>query len=231
MRVAKSTTSHTGTKRRPGPHPSLSKARIVKTAIEIADAEGLDAVSMQRLGDAFGFTPMSLYRYVRNKAEVVEAMIEVSLGVPPRQQGNRDWRLQLQSWARRVFACFHRHPWTVAATSRVRPMGPNELAWLDRALHALAAAGLTPAEQHGAFLALIGHVRSVAQFAVSAPGAQPGISLAQWRTSAKSGASARLPALHAALDAGAFTPRTGGVESGLRIVLAGIAAIGERRQA
>jgi AcrR family transcriptional regulator len=216
---------------RPGPKPGLSTEAIVKAAIEIADREGLEAVTMQRLGEAFGFTPMSLYRYVRNKAELVDAMIEAALGAPPARKDERAWRARLEEWARGILACFVRHPWALGATSRLRTMGANELAWADRALGALAAAGLSPADQHGAFLVLIGHVRSVAQFAVQTPGAQSGVGLAEWRAAARAEASAELPALHAALEAGAFAPRGNGLASGLRIVFEGIAALGERREA
>ena len=59
-----------------GPKPGLSVERIVRVAIEIADAEGLPAVSMQRVASEFGFTTMSLYRYVPGKNELIDLMIE-----------------------------------------------------------------------------------------------------------------------------------------------------------
>src|SRR5512139_2166546 len=68
---------------RPGPKPGLSLDRIVQASIELADAEGLDAISMQRVAGAFGFTTMSLYRYVPGKAELIDLMIDMSLGPPP----------------------------------------------------------------------------------------------------------------------------------------------------
>ena len=216
---------------RPGPKPTLTRQTIVQTAIDIADSEGIEAVTMQRLGEAFGFTPMSVYRYVHNKAEVVEAMIDAALGAPPPKKRGHDWRSLLEEWARGILACFARHPWTLAATSRLRTMGPNELAWTDRALSALASAGLTPGDQHGALLALVGHVRGVAQFSIHVPGARPGIGLAEWRSAAAATAGADLSALRAALEAGAFAGRDGGLAPGLRIVFEGIAAVGRRRNA
>src|SRR5688500_11070334 len=101
-------------RKRRGPKPALSTERIVESAVDIADAEGLDAVTMQRLGEAFGFTAMSLYRYVRKKSDLVDAMIESALGPPPRLDGA--WRARLGSWAERTLACFGRHPWLLEAT-------------------------------------------------------------------------------------------------------------------
>ncbi|MFV8754456.1 TetR/AcrR family transcriptional regulator [Nannocystaceae bacterium ST9] len=215
---------------RSGPKPALSTDAIVRAAIEIADAQGLEGVTMQRLGDVFGFTAMSMYRYVRDKDELVAAMIDAALGPAPKLDGELAWRLRLEHWAGQVLRRFVLHPWTLAATGHLRTMGPNELAWLDRALSALAMAGLEPVDQHAAFLVLIGHVRSVAQFSVRAPSAPRGVTLADWREHARAN-SEGLAALGAAFRAGGFRQRANAsaLDEGLRIVLDGIEVASARR--
>ena len=67
----------------PGGRVRLTPARIVQAAIKIADAEGLDAVSMQRVAGELGYAPMALYRYVPGKALLVAAMSDWAFGTPP----------------------------------------------------------------------------------------------------------------------------------------------------
>ncbi|WP_329236320.1 TetR/AcrR family transcriptional regulator [Actinoallomurus sp. NBC_01490] len=148
-----------------GPRPRLSVEQITRTAVEIADAEGLGAVSMQRIAATFGFTTMSLYRYVPGKADLVALMVDMAIGERPDLDAVPDgWRDRLAEWARQCLRIFTRRPWLLEATSGHRVMGPNELGWMDAALAILAAAGFTPVEQHDAFLLVVGHVRSVAQY-------------------------------------------------------------------
>src|SRR3954447_20148804 len=80
-----------------GPKPALTLDQITDAAIAIADAEGLAAVSMQRVAADLGFTKMSLYRYLPGKNELVAAMIERALQTPPAVTG--PWREALTAWA------------------------------------------------------------------------------------------------------------------------------------
>src|ERR1700756_5018183 len=142
-----------------GPKPSLTTQQIVRAAIRIADVEGLDAISMQRLARTLDVTTMALYRYFPGKAELVDLMIDnAAPGTPPDLSAISGWRPKLEEWTRQCWSIYRRHPWIRAATARQRVLGPNELAWLDLAMGALAEAGLTGAEQHKAFLVLIRHV-------------------------------------------------------------------------
>jgi len=150
-----------------GPKPALSLERIADTAIGIADAEGLAAVSMQRVAAEFGFTKMSLYRYLPGKAELVALMVERAIGEPP-EVGTGDWRAALQQWAQRLLAGYLRHPWVLEATVGPRPIGPNELDWMERAVAAMAGTGLTGSERLDAIAVLAGHARMIAQQAAAA---------------------------------------------------------------
>ena len=148
-----------------GPKPTLSLERIADTAITIADNEGLGAVAMQRVAADLGFTKMSLYRYVPAKAELVALMVERAIGEPPAID-TTDWRTGLTEWAHQLLAAYLRHPWALEAILGPRPLGPNELGWLECALSTLPGTGLTGSERLDAIAVLAGHVRSIAQQAM-----------------------------------------------------------------
>jgi AcrR family transcriptional regulator len=149
-----------------GPKPTLSVDQIAQVAVRLADAEGLAAVTMQRLARELGVTTMALYRYFRAKADLVALMID-SASDPPLHFGKPllPWNRRLKEWAHRCLAIYTKHPWFLEATSsRESMMGPNELSWMEAALAMLAESGLRPRERHHALLAIIGHVRGHATF-------------------------------------------------------------------
>src|SRR3954468_12041792 len=148
-----------------GPKPALTLDRIADTAIAVADADGLAAVSMQRVAADLGYTKMSLYRYLPGKAELVAVMLERGLGPAPPPAAT-DWRAGLTEWAERLFAVYLAHPWALGATVGARPLGPNELGWMDSAVAQLPP-GLTGAERMDAVAILAGHVRAIAGQAAS----------------------------------------------------------------
>src|ERR1700712_3481813 len=90
-----------------GPKREMSVERIVDTAIELADAEGLGAVSMSRIASELGFTTMSLYRYVTSKDDVLALMQDAvcELPIPPdgalagAGREEHDWREGLRRWS------------------------------------------------------------------------------------------------------------------------------------
>ncbi|GHB73145.1 TetR family transcriptional regulator [Streptomyces cirratus] len=210
---------------RRGPKPSLTAERIVSGAIAIADAEGLHAVSMQRVAADLGVTTMALYRYFPGKGELVDLMADSVLGAPPEAIGRSEgWRAQLTAWARACWALYRAHPWILTATAMRRQlMGPNQLAWLDAALAALAPAGLTASQQHDTVLLIIGHIRSLAQQLVHAD--EEGNE--EWNRLAGEVLERhghRFPALAAAIAAGAFAPHDDDpLDYGLERILDGVA--------
>ena len=93
-----------------GPRLALDRARIVATALQIVDAEGIPALSLRRLADEFGVTPMSLYWHVTDKAELLELVGQAVLAeiVLPQRRGT--WTDQLRDVHRSMLAVFLRHP-------------------------------------------------------------------------------------------------------------------------
>ncbi|MGW6919268.1 TetR/AcrR family transcriptional regulator [Kitasatospora sp. NPDC054939] len=217
-----------------GPRPTLDLDRIARAGIEIADRDGLADVSMQRVAEQLGVTKMALYRYVPGKAELVALMVETAIGpCPAAQQAHRGWREQLEDWARRLLAVFHRHPWALEATLGPRVTGPGELSWLERAVSALDGTGLTGAERMDAAALLVGHVRGITQQARAAgAGGDPEAQLGAILGDLMQQHGERFAALTAALASAA---RTGGQdqawEFGLQRILDGLAVLIEQRAA
>jgi AcrR family transcriptional regulator len=158
-----------------GPKPAITLTEIAEAGIAIADAEGLDAVSMQRVAGELPVTKMALYRHVPGKSELVAVMSDLAIGPPPNRPG-LPWREALRIWALDLYDGFARHPWLLQSTVGRRLLGPNELAWMDRGLAALAGTGLNGAEQLDSILVVTSHVRNIAQQTATMPGHSTGLS-------------------------------------------------------
>ncbi|NUR84168.1 MAG: GntR family transcriptional regulator, partial [Nonomuraea sp.] len=130
--------------RRAGLDPD--RERVVRAAIEIADAEGLEALGMRGLAAKLGVATMTLYRHVAGKDELVLLMVDAVVAdfplpaVPP--QG---WRARLEVTARTQWAGYRAHPWMAGVTSLTRPLpSPALLKHTEWALAAVDGHGLSP---------------------------------------------------------------------------------------
>ena len=120
-----------------GRPPRRTRTQVVAAAVAIADAEGLDALTMRRLAADLGAGVMSLYTYVRDKDDLVDQMVDqVSAFDPGREAVDL---LDLVRWQRDLML---RHPWLPVALPNRRLTGPNMLGYLERGLAALAPSGL-----------------------------------------------------------------------------------------
>ncbi|MGJ6964454.1 GntR family transcriptional regulator [Streptosporangium sp. G11] len=146
------------------PKQALNRRRILRTAVAIADTEGLDAVSMRRLAAEFGVGPMSLYRHVSSKDELVTQMTDEVFGEPELPVPGPDgWRAKLELISRLQWELCRRHLWLPRAVSFVRPLlVPNVMAHTEWTLRALDELGLPMATRIREALTLPGLVLTVA---------------------------------------------------------------------
>ena len=126
-----------------GAQSALNRAQIVRAAIAIADAEGIDAVTMRRVAADLGVGTMSLYWHVPNKDNLFELMrdelmSEVEMPDPP----SGDWRADLRTIAYQTRATMKRHPWMLAIFASMPGLGPNMLRHVDLSLAAVDGLGL-----------------------------------------------------------------------------------------
>lgn len=142
-----------------GPKREMSVERIVEAAVEIADAEGLTAVSMAAVASRLGYTPMSLYRYVTAKDDLILLMQEEASGLPPEPSGEGGWRERLEALYREQVQRYLRHPWVLDIPITGSPATPTGAAWMDVGLAALAETPLSHDERLSVLLLVTGHSR------------------------------------------------------------------------
>ncbi|MEU6424573.1 GntR family transcriptional regulator [Microbispora sp. NPDC046973] len=153
-------------RRRPGAgaERELTRERVVRAAIEIADAEGLPALSMRGVAARLGVAAMSPYRYVGSKDDLILLMADEAfgeLGYPADPPESRRERLEIAG--RTLWAIFRRHPWLAQLSPLGRPLAlPGLTVHADWALAALDGLGLDPATVLDVHILLYSHVQGLA---------------------------------------------------------------------
>jgi AcrR family transcriptional regulator len=119
-------------------------------AIELADRDGIDAVSMRKLANELGFDPMSLYNHVRNKDDLLDSMVDTVVGGIRPGTSDRDWRISLRTTVLSARRTLLQHPWVPGVIETRRDPGPATLRYLDTVLGILREGGFSVEEGHHA---------------------------------------------------------------------------------
>ncbi len=192
-----------GPQDRPG-RSGLTVRRIVDAAIELADARGLDAVSMRAIADRLGVGTMSLYTHLPGKPALIELMIDrvsgdvyADLDEPSAQRG--DWRDALRFIARRNWDLFLGHPWLLHVVGGRPVLGPNINRKYEAELRPLDGIGLTDLEMDSVLTLVLVHVEGLARWQVALQSAreESGQTDYEWWTNLE-------PALAAVMDPAGF---------------------------
>ena len=223
------------------PRLGLSLERVVHSGVELADTDGLGAVSMKRVAERVGFTTMSVYRYVASKDELLLHMHDTVWQPPPGLDAPLDgWRAGLQRWTREQHLIMQRHPWLEEVRFIDRAGTPSQIAWIDLGLRALTGSPLTEYLKVAVLLLLGGYVSSQARLAGTAvDGTREGVFGQPEQAAEVIGEllrtvddAERFPALHTALVGGAFDPvedpTCAPFELGLDMMLDGISQLMNR---
>ncbi|GGP52613.1 TetR/AcrR family transcriptional regulator [Saccharothrix coeruleofusca] len=177
-----------GTRQLPrrGPKHTLTTARVVAAAVELADADqDLAALSMRRVAEALGVGTMSLYTYVASREELVEAMLDKVYGEAVEQLGapeDSGWEEGLRRVARVNWDLCMRHPWVLQVFTGRPPLGPHATAKYERELSVVEGIGLTDVEMDAVITLVHTHVEGVARRRVEADRVvrRTGITDEQW---------------------------------------------------
>ncbi|GMK40910.1 TetR family transcriptional regulator [Paenibacillus sp. CCS19] len=147
---------------RRGPKGELSIAKIVEAAIAIADQDGLSAVSMNRVASSLGYTPMSLYRYIESKEDLLVLMQDAVCdpNIPP-QQEYANWREEMKAYVEASVDIFVRHPWYADIPIVGVPSTPNTLRYVDWAIHTMRDFPISDYEKMSFLLLLSSYARAV----------------------------------------------------------------------
>jgi AcrR family transcriptional regulator len=154
---------------RRGPRPGLDVDRLVGAATELADREGLPAVTMRRLAQLVGVAPMTLYTYVPGKAELLDLMLDAAYAAMPRPDtAGRPWRERVAGVAEESRALFAAHPWVALVSTARPPLGPGQMAKYEHELRAFDGLGLADVDRDAALAHLLAFVRAHARDATDA---------------------------------------------------------------
>ncbi|MFI9011208.1 TetR/AcrR family transcriptional regulator C-terminal domain-containing protein [Actinosynnema sp. NPDC053489] len=179
----------------------LTRERVVRAAIAIADAEGLGVLSMRGVAARLGVAPMSPYRHVSGKDELVVLMTDTAFGergYPARPPDG--WRARWELGARTLWSLYRRHPWLAHLSPITRPLPlPNLAVHADWALSALEDLDLSAAARCDLHVTLFSYVHGVAvhlERERQAMGAS-GLSEEEWM-------DGQAPAMAAIVDSGRY---------------------------
>ncbi|MEU0517788.1 TetR/AcrR family transcriptional regulator [Streptosporangium sp. NPDC006007] len=177
-----------GSHGKPG-RSGLTIRSIVATAIELADAEGLEAVSMRRVAERLRVGTMSLYTHVPGKAELVDLMVDTAYGqlyddvdAPSSRPGG--WREALEFVAARNWELYRRHPWLLHVVGARPVLGPNASLKYEAELRPLDGVGLSDVEMDSVLTLILTHVEGAARARASVEHNQreTGMTDAEWWT-------------------------------------------------
>jgi AcrR family transcriptional regulator len=121
----------------------VNRAQVVRSAVELADVYGLEALTMRRLGQALGVDPMAIYRHVRNKDDLLDVVVEAIVGEIEAPPPGRDWKESLRAQALSARAVMLRHPWARRAVQDRAATGAWIIAYVDAVLGTLRGAGFS----------------------------------------------------------------------------------------
>ncbi|MGX5716715.1 TetR/AcrR family transcriptional regulator C-terminal domain-containing protein [Arthrobacter sp. MAHUQ-56] len=208
----------------------LSRDVVLAKALELVDAEGLEALSMRRLGQELGRDPMSLYRYAKNRAALLDGVAELVLDSLAIEPADADWKAQLRQLAHSLRRQALRHPNVVpllvtrplATPLGLRPLGT--LRPLEQILSLLVAAGFEPADALHVYRAfygfLYGHIlNELQEFVVDPEESEVLLRLGLHRLPAKD-----FPRIRALAPALAEYDGEAELDQGLAILLSGLEA-------
>lgn len=123
--------------------PPLSRERILRAAIDMADIDGIESLSMRKLAQVLGVEAMSLYNHVANKEDLLDGIVDIAVGeidLPPREA---DWQEAMRQRATSAHAVLLRHPWaSMLIVSRIN-VGPAMLSYVDATIGCLLEAGFS----------------------------------------------------------------------------------------
>jgi AcrR family transcriptional regulator len=121
----------------------LTRDRVLRAAVDLADRDGIEALSMRKLGQELGVEGMALYRHVRDKDAILDGIVDMVMGEVSAPDPTADWKAGLRELALASRSVMLRHPWAPAVIVTRPDVGPETLRHIDRVLGLLDAAGFS----------------------------------------------------------------------------------------
>ena len=143
---------------RPPPRERLSRERVLSAALALADREGMDALTMRRLGEALGVEAMSLYSHVANKDDLLDGMIDAVFAEIDLPSADEGWRAAMRQRAVSIREVLCRHRWAIGLLESRTSPGPATLAHHDAVIGVLRAGGVSVPQTAHAFSVLDSYI-------------------------------------------------------------------------
>jgi AcrR family transcriptional regulator len=128
----------------------LTREQVVAAAIELADRDGIESISMRRLAQELGVEAMSLYTHVRSKNDLLDGMVDAVISMIPVDADAAGWRASLRRMALGARGVMLRHPWAPRTVETRAAPGPAGLAYVNAVLGILREGGFSIAQAHHA---------------------------------------------------------------------------------
>ena len=129
----------------PAPRIPLTKERVLRAAVALADREGVASLSMRKLAKELGVEAMSLYHHVANKNALLDGMVDHVFSEVQLPAGEQDWKAAMRQRAVSARAALRRHPWAIALMESRSTPGPANLRHHDAVIGCLRQAGFSVA--------------------------------------------------------------------------------------
>ena len=136
----------------------LSRERVLRAAIRLADDSGIDALTMRRLGQELGVEAMSLYNHVANKDDLLDGIVDLVLGDIDVQPTGTDWKQAMRQRAISAHEVLLAHPWAAVQIMSRYNIGPGMTRYLDATFGRLREGGFSVESALDAWNALDSHL-------------------------------------------------------------------------
>jgi AcrR family transcriptional regulator len=136
----------------------LTRDRILRAALELVDAGGIESLTMRKLGQTLGFEAMSLYNHVANKDDVIDGMLDLVLAESELPAPGTDWEASIRQSAISVHAALRRHPWATVQLMAPGRIHHARLRYMDSLLGRLREGGFSADTTYHAYHVLDGHI-------------------------------------------------------------------------
>jgi len=160
-------------RRTPGPRVPLSRERVLRTAIDLADQGGIESLSMRRLGRALGVEAMSLYNHVSNKEDLLDGLADIVIGEIEVPASGDDWKAAMRRRAISAREMLARHPWAGGVIESRTSPSPTRSRYPEAVVRSLRQAGFSVEMAVHAFFMLDSYIYEFAVQEQNLPSGTP----------------------------------------------------------
>jgi AcrR family transcriptional regulator len=157
----------------PQVRPALSRDRVLRGAVAVADAGGIGGLTIRSLAEELGVKPMSVYHYVANKDEILDGIVDLVFSEIELPSAGGDWQAEMRRRAASTRHTLKRHPWAIGLMESRTAPGPATLRHHDAVIGALRAAGFSVAMTAHAYALLDSYIYGFALQEASLPFKSP----------------------------------------------------------